>query len=119
VRLLRNFLYGRSVAVSEPFGLPTGSLTVMCLIAANPNSSQKQLADRAGIARPGLVGILDALEERGLITRERSPADRRLNLLVLTDKGTETMNTLFSTVTEIGAPIRDALGPEDMQRLIE
>ena len=42
-------LHSRSITVSEPFGLPTGSLTVMSLIAANPGNSQKQLADWAGM----------------------------------------------------------------------
>ena len=36
MRLLRNYLQSRSIAVSEPYGLPLGSLTVMSLIAANP-----------------------------------------------------------------------------------
>ena len=40
VRLLRNALSARSIAASAPHGLPTGSLTVLALIAANPGSSQ-------------------------------------------------------------------------------
>lgn len=111
-------LHARSIAVSEPFGLPTGSLTVMSLIWANPGNSQKQLADWAGITSPGLVGLVDELENRGLVTRERSVSDRRRNSLVLTDKGKRTTEVMMTTVSNIEAPIRDALGPEDMQQLI-
>ncbi|MEO6041112.1 MAG: helix-turn-helix domain-containing protein, partial [Croceibacterium sp.] len=55
VRLLRNALGARSIAASQPHGLPTGSLTVLALIAANPGSSQTGLARRAGINKSALV----------------------------------------------------------------
>jgi DNA-binding MarR family transcriptional regulator len=118
-RLLRNILHARSLAVSEPYHLPTGSLTIMCLIAANPGSSQKQLADWAGITSPGLVGVVDELEARGLVARVRSKTDRRCNSLVLSEDGERTMQTLLAEVSQIEAPIRDALGPADMRRLID
>lgn len=91
----------------------------MSLISANPGSSQKDLAEWAGIAGPALVGIVDELEKRELVNRERSATDRRRNMLVLTDKGQRTMKAMFDAVTQIEAPIREALGPEDMQRLVE
>lgn len=111
-------LHARSIAVSEPFGLPTGSLTVMSLILSNPGNSQKQLADWSGITSPGLVAVVDELEDRGLVTRDRLPADRRRNSLVLTDKGKRTTEAMMSAVSVIEAPIRDELGPQDMQQLI-
>jgi len=91
----------------------------MSLIAANPGSSQKELADWAGIAGPALVGIVDELEKRELVKRERSPEDRRRNMLMLTTKGDRTMDVMFSAVTQIEEPIRQALGDEDMRQFIE
>jgi DNA-binding MarR family transcriptional regulator len=117
VRLLRNTLAAASVAVSEPYGLPTGSLTVLSLIAANPGCAQVQLAAMAGITGPTLVGIVADLEQRGLLTRQRDDADRRRNLLVVTSEGQATMEALFAQVTQIEAPVRAALGPQDMARL--
>lgn len=114
MRLLRNTLAAGSVAVSEPYGLPTGSLTVLALIAANPGCSQVQLAAMAGITGPTLVGIVAELESRGLLTRQRDKADRRRNVVVLTAEGQEMMETLFAQVTQIEAPVRAALGPQDM-----
>lgn len=112
-------LNGASISASEPFDLPTGSLTVLALVSANPGSSQADLAARAGITSPSLVGIIDDLEKRGLISRERSPTDRRRNMLVLTAKGEKQMADLFATVTQIEKPIRDALGPKDHALLAE
>lgn len=118
VRLLRNNLNARSIAVSEPFGLPTGSLTIMSLIERNPGSSQKELADKAGITGPGLVSLVDELEQRGLVKRERSSTDRRRNMLVLTESGQETVAALFKVVTEIEAPIRQELSREELTQLL-
>ena len=117
MRLLRNALHGGSIAVSEPFGLPTGSLTVMALIAANPGCAQVDLAARAGITGPTLVGIIAHLEGAGLLSRQRDAEDRRRNMLVLTEEGQAMVERLFATVTEIEAPIRAALGPRGVAQL--
>lgn len=118
VRLLRNTLSARSIAVSAPHGLPTGSLTVLALIAANPGSSQTALATRAGLNKSALVGIVDQLERRGLVERERVATDRRRYEVVVTEKGEATMHELFERVTAEEQPIRDALGPKDMATLL-
>ena len=118
VRLLRNMLNTRSIAVSEPFGLPTGSLTIMALMAQNPGSSQVELAQYAGITGPSLVGIVDELERRGLVQRERSKEDRRRNMLVVTDKGERTMNALFDEVRHIEDPIQEELSAEELDQFI-
>ena len=118
VRLLRNTLNAGSLVQSEPHGLPTGSLTVMSLLSANPGCSQVQLAAMAGITGPSLVGIVAELESRGLLSRERDSADRRRNIVVLTDSGRAMMEKLFAAVTVIEQPVRDALGPADMAHLI-
>lgn len=117
IRLLRNNLNGASISASQPFDLPTGSLTVMALVAANPGSSQADLAVQAGITGPSLVGIIDELEKRGLVARERSAQDRRRNMLVLSDEGQSTLEALFGEVTMIEGSIRDALGEKDMAQL--
>jgi DNA-binding MarR family transcriptional regulator len=117
-RLLRNALSARSVAVSAPYGLPTGSLTLLALIGANPGSSQSALAKRAGLNKSALVGIVDQLEAKGLATRERSPGDRRRNQVTVTPAGEAAMHTLFAAVTAEEAPVRDTLGPTDFARLL-
>lgn len=118
VRLLRNALSARSVSVSAPYGLPTGSLTVLSLIEANPGSSQSALADRAGLNKSALVGIIDQLEKRGLAARVRSETDRRRYQLTVTPDGQRVIRTLFAAVTNEEAPVRQALGESDMATLL-
>jgi DNA-binding MarR family transcriptional regulator len=118
VRLLRNALSARSIAVSAAQGLPTGSLTVLALIAANPGTSQSALASRAGLNKSALVGIVDGLERRGLVERGRAAGDRRRYQVSVTEEGARTMRALFALVDREERPIRDALGKRDMIALL-
>jgi len=119
VRLLRNALTARSIAVSAPYGLPTGSLTVLALIAANPGCSQSALAGRAGVNKSALVGIVDQLEARGLAARERVSGDRRRNRLTVTAEGEAAMQTLYAAVSAEEGAIREALGPAGLGELLQ
>ena len=118
VRLLRNALAARSIAALEEFGLPTGSLTVLSLVAANPGSSQTVLAKAAGLNKSALVGIVDELEKRGLAARDRSATDRRRNNLRVTPAGEAAMKAMFDRVRVGEETLRDALGTADHARLI-
>lgn len=119
VRLLRNALAALSIAGLEEFGLPTGSLTVLSLIAANPGSNQTALAKAAGVNKSALVGIVDELEKRGLAARDRSASDRRRNHLTVTSAGEAMMKAMLARVAGGEDKVREALGPRDHQKLIE
>jgi DNA-binding MarR family transcriptional regulator len=60
-----------------PLDLRPSHAGLLRLIAADAGSSQQQLAERVGTAPSRVVKLLDELEERGLIERRRSTADRR------------------------------------------
>lgn len=118
VRLLRNALAARSIAALEEFGLPTGSLTVLSLIAANPGSNQTALAKAAGVNKSALVGIVDELEKRGLAARDRSASDRRRNHLTVTPAGEAAMKAMLARVDAGEAQVREALGTRDHLALL-
>ena len=118
VRQVRNLLGARSVAALTISGLPTGSFTVLALVAANPGRSQAALARRAGINKSALVGIVDHLEKAGLAARDRSEVDRRRNTLTVTEAGLETLNGLYEMASAVEQPIVEALGKNDIAVLV-
>lgn len=71
----------------RPFRLRMVTYSALVLIVDNPGLRQSQLAAAMDIERPNLVVIIDELEGRGLILREKVPTDRRAYALVPTLSG--------------------------------
>ena len=64
-----------------------GQFGVLTLIDRNPDLNQSALARVLGIERSTIVAVIDRLEERRLVARHESTADRRSNVLGLTAQG--------------------------------
>ncbi len=75
----------RDFAASVPEVSP-GRVGMLLLIESNPGVTQSRLARAMALDRSTMVGLVDALEERGLIERRRGE-DRRTNGLWLTRGG--------------------------------
>ena len=81
-------------AVAE---ISPGRAGMLLLIDANPGVTQGRLAQAVGLDRSTMVGVIDALEERGLIERRRGE-DRRTNGLWLTRSGRGTLARLKNRI---------------------
>jgi DNA-binding MarR family transcriptional regulator len=75
------------------------------LIAASPGQSQQAVARHLGLPPSRLVGLVDALADRGLVERRRNPEDRRLHAL----HTTEASEALLARVAAVGREHDDAL----------
>jgi DNA-binding MarR family transcriptional regulator len=74
----------RNAAALAPYGLSGRELAVLLVLAGREPASQQQAAKRLGVDRTTMVGLLDALEEKGLVTRHPHADDRRRNVVELT-----------------------------------
>jgi DNA-binding MarR family transcriptional regulator len=61
----------------------------------------RQLSDRTGTRASTLTGILDRLENRGYLTRELDPADRRSFRLPLTETGQAVAGRVLTAVADL------------------
>lgn len=82
-----NVIQADLTEVLKPLDLRMLTYTALVLIVDNPGLSQTQLAAAMDIERPNLVVIVDELEGRELIVREKVPTDRRTYALRATLAG--------------------------------
>jgi DNA-binding MarR family transcriptional regulator len=105
----------------EATGLSPHHHAVLALLEEDPRETQAMIADALGYDRSHLVGILDELEERGLIERKRDQTDRRRHLVSLTPDGKGALAKLRAVVTrmedEFFAPL-DAAQRETLHTLL-
>ncbi len=73
--------------VAKPLKLRPVEFTVLALVRRNPDASARQLARALAMTPPNIALWLDKLETRGLITRERSRSDARVQHIRTTPKG--------------------------------
>lgn len=73
--------------VGEPLGLRRVEYSLLLLLLANGPLSPKRLGQALALSAPNLTLLLDRLQARGLIRRERSPTDGRSQNIVLTSDG--------------------------------
>jgi DNA-binding MarR family transcriptional regulator len=84
-------------------GLETtpGEIRALSCISAYPNSRQTFLADLMGIEAMTMSSYIDRLVYQGFVTRTVDPADRRANVIGLTDKATIVLATVEPVASRI------------------
>jgi MarR family transcriptional regulator, lower aerobic nicotinate degradation pathway regulator len=70
-----------------PTGLHVRQYGLVLVLASEGPLSQGELAEWVRTDRTTMVALVDDLEERGYVKRERNPLDRRAYLLQLTPEG--------------------------------
>ena len=78
------------------------------LVQLDPDSpiSQKELATRLHCTPSTVVDPTDRLEDAGLVIRQTNPADRRVNVLVVTTQGRQVRDELIDRLFEPPAAFR-------------
>lgn len=71
---------------------------LLTLVATTPERASR-LADRAGVTRPSLTGILDGLVSRGWVERSEVDGDRRGVTLTITPAGQAAYNIATAATT--------------------
>jgi DNA-binding MarR family transcriptional regulator len=102
----------RSIEAYEDAGYSGYHYAVLAVLDEGTRETQGAIADALGYDRGQLVGILDELEEQGLVERKRDPQDRRRHVVRMTSEGKRVLGklrTLSSRVDdEFMAPLTDA-----------
>src|SRR5262245_22013680 len=76
----------------EEAGLHPYHHAILAVLDQGSRETQGAIADTLGYDKGQLVGLLDELEEAGLIERQRDPSDRRRQIVRMTPAGRKALD---------------------------
>ena len=107
--------------VAEEFGVTGQQYNVLRILrGSHPEPlPTMEIASRMIENTPGITGLLDRLEEKGLVSRARDAEDRRCSRCSITDKGLKLLAQMDDHVDRAEEGALAMLDSKDLDRLIE
>ena len=90
---------------------------VLISLKSRPVRNQRELAEAVGIREATLTHHLNAMDEQGLVTRRRDPANRRVHLVELTEAGEAAFQRLRGAATAFDQRLRAGLTGDEVSQL--
>ncbi len=100
-------------------GLRRVEFTILALVQANRDVTARQLARALAVTPPNIAIWLDKLESRGLVARERSVADARMQHVRLTPRGNALVERSMQALLEGEQAALDGLSGAERAMLVE
>ena len=91
--------------------LKPGRFAAMTVISNNPGITQAELGRAIARDKSSVTPLIQELERRGLVERQRSASDRRSIALTLTATGEETLDRLMAHAVEHDRKLDEIVGP--------
>ena len=107
-------------AFDEALGEAGGTLPVWLILLnlkIRKPANQRELAEAVGVREATLTHHLNAMDARGLVTRTRDAANRRVQVVALTEAGEAAFARLRDTATAFDAKLRAGLADADLATL--
>jgi DNA-binding MarR family transcriptional regulator len=106
----------RFLAVASEFELSPPQVRALGVLDPERPVPMSELADALHCDNSNVTGIVDRLEDRGLVERRSATHDRRVKMLAVTDRGAEVRARLAERLDEAPEPLA-RLSPEDQRTL--
>jgi DNA-binding MarR family transcriptional regulator len=105
----------RLFGLAQEFELAPQQMIALRMLGAGPRK-MSDLADALFCDSSNVTGIVDRLEDRGLVRRKSSKKDRRVKLLILTDEGERVRVEITKRMAQPPPPIA-SLSEKDQRAL--
>lgn len=101
----------------DPYGLTPFHWVVLCCLWEQDGLATSDIGERLCQVGGTLTGVIDRMEERGLVRRERDQRDRRIWRIWLTDDGRKLEEILPPLAIEVRERVMRGLSLQDQQLL--
>ena len=101
------------------FDLTSVQFAALDAVAQQPGIDQANLAATIGFDRATIGGVVDRLEQKGLMQRSVSPSDRRSRVLQLTEDGQELLASCGPVVADLQSEILGTLSDEERASFLQ
>jgi len=91
---------------------------VLLILGRGGPTSMCEIADAVGLSMSSVTGLVDKLEEKKLVRRERSTDDRRIVRVELTEPGRETHTVAMEGQIEFARGLLEALAASEQEDLL-
>ena len=107
---VRNYMEGTVLARVD---LTWTAFVVLWIAWIWGSAETRIIAEESGVSKATLSGVLNTLEKRGLVVRERAENDGRLVLVTLTPAGRRMIKQLFPKINEAEAFVTSQLSSRE------
>lgn len=99
------------------YGLTHAQFDIIATLGNTPGMSYKELGERTLITKGTLTGVIERLEQKGLVLRERSSDDKRSFYVRLSDAGEAVFRDVFPKVIAHGKQLFAGVGDAEFDEL--
>jgi len=99
-------------------GISMAHLQTLWILQEHGPQPMTRLADLLGVAVPNATGIIDRMEQRGLVERLRDAADRRVVTVRQTPEGARAVEEIDGWRSDMLVELLDRLDTDQLLRLV-
>jgi MarR family transcriptional regulator, organic hydroperoxide resistance regulator len=115
---LARALVAREEPVLQEHGISMWGYIVLTALVEQPVRTQAALAQAINADKSRIIGVLDDLQQRGLIQRQPDTTDRRVHLLSLTAKGDKLRRSAEAAIRGREEEVLAPLPPGDREAFL-
>ena len=115
IKLLSQLLYRRLQDRLEPWGLTPFHWVVLCCLWEEDGLATSAITEKLNQVGGTITGVLDRMEERNLIYRERDAQDRRVWRIWLTPAGCDLRHEIPPLVLQVREELTAGISPQEYE----
>ena len=106
----------QTLGAFDEAGLHPYHHAILAVLDEGSRETQGAMADALGYDKGQLVGLLDELEDAGLVSRQRDQADRRRQIVQMTPAGRKTLDKLRRVAARVEDEFLSALSEREREQ---